>query len=255
MGEGEFLFLVDGAASRPKARPSDRDDAADDKAAPQTRSVDRKPQPAAPAPPPATERPRVAVLYFDYNGKNDELAALQKGIAQMLVTSLQQTGVVEVIERERLEAVLGELKLQKGKAIDPATAVRVGKLLGVRYLVLGGYVDLLGRLRIDTRVVEVQTGRIAGTAASQGKIEEFFALHEELAGKLVAALGAMPTSEPPARTASGKSPPKGIWVDYARALEAYDRGDRKAAWTLTDDILRNYPDFSPAVRLKRLLTP
>lgn len=248
MGEGEFLFLVDGAAPRPK--PTNGADTA-----PQTRSVQSQPVQPPPVPAAAKDKPRVAVLYFDYSGKNDELAGLQKGIAQMLVTSLQQTGVVEVIERERLEAVLGELKLQKGKAIDPATAVRVGKLLGVRYLVLGGYVDLLGRLRIDTRVVEVQTGRIAGTAAAQGKLEEFFALHEELAGKLVAALGTLPATDPPARTASGKSPPKGIWVDYAKALEAYDRGDRKTAWTLTDDILRNYPDFSPAVRLKRLLTP
>lgn len=249
MGEGEFLFVVDGAAPRPA---KDRPAADKPPAEPQTRAAERAPgaeaKPGAPAP--AAKKPRIAVLYFDYGGKNDELMGLQKGIAQMLVTSLQETRSFDVLEREALHAALGELKLQKTKAIDPATAAKVGKLLGVRYLVLGGYVDLLGQLRIDTRVVEVETGKIVGTAAVNGRMDDFFALFDTLAHKLAVGMGSLP-AEPPK---PGKSPPKDAWFDLGRALDAWDRGDVPAATALTDELLRRYPDFLPAVRLKRRIT-
>lgn len=253
MGEGEFLFVVEGAVPRPAKDKPSADAAAPAPAAPapQTRAADRGPgaeaRPDAAAP--AAKKPRIAVLYFDYGGKNDELVGLQKGIAQMLVTSLQETRAFDVLEREALQAVLAELKLQKTKAIDPATAVKVGKLLGVRYLVLGGYVDLLGQLRIDTRVVEVETGKIVGTAAVNGRIDDFFALFDALAHKLAVGMGSLPAESPK----PGKSPPKDAWFDLGRALDAWDRGDVPAATAVTDDLLRRYPDFLPAVRLKRRL--
>lgn len=244
MGEGEFLFVVEGAVGRPKDPPAGGTGATQ-----QTRSVEPKPDSKPAAPAPAAKKARVAVLYFDYGGKNDELMGLQKGIAQMLVTSLQETKVVDVVEREALQALLAELKLQKTKSVDPATAVKMGKLLGVQYLVLGGYVDLLGQLRIDTRVVDVQTGQIVGTAAVNGRIDDFFALFETLAHKLAIGMGGLPAERPK----PGKGPDKAAWFDLGKALDAWDRGDRAAAETLADDLLRRFPEFTPALHLKRRL--
>ncbi|HEY0097105.1 MAG TPA: hypothetical protein VGB96_22445, partial [Archangium sp.] len=36
----------------------------------------------------AAEKPTVAVLYFDYAGKTEEMTPLRKGLAQMLITDL-----------------------------------------------------------------------------------------------------------------------------------------------------------------------
>ncbi len=43
-----------------------------------------------------------------------------------------------VIERDKLNLVLKEQNLGSSGAVDPATAARVGKILGVKYIVLGG---------------------------------------------------------------------------------------------------------------------
>jgi len=43
-----------------------------------------------------------------------------------------------VIERDKLNLVLKEQGLAQTGAVDPATAAKVGKLLGVKYIVLGG---------------------------------------------------------------------------------------------------------------------
>src|SRR5215470_4446689 len=99
----------------------------------------------------AAEAPSVAILYFDYDGKDADLALLRKGLAQMLISDLAGNTSVRIVERERLQEVLAELKLQSSAKIDPATAVKVGKLIGARYLVLGAYFDVMKTFRADAR--------------------------------------------------------------------------------------------------------
>ncbi|MCA9553768.1 MAG: hypothetical protein KC933_27250, partial [Myxococcales bacterium] len=123
------------------------------------------------APPPAP--PTVAVMYFDYQGKDEEMALLRKGLAQMLISDLPAGDAYTLVERDRLQDVLDELELSKSVKVDPATAQKVGKLLGARYLVLGGYFDLMGTLRVDARVVRVETGEVVRSVGAHGKPDDF----------------------------------------------------------------------------------
>src|SRR5438105_13389341 len=43
-----------------------------------------------------------------------------------------------VVERDKLSLVLKEQGLAQTGAVDPATAAKVGKILGVKYIILGG---------------------------------------------------------------------------------------------------------------------
>jgi curli biogenesis system outer membrane secretion channel CsgG len=47
-------------------------------------------------------------------------------------------GKFSVVERDKLNLVLKEQGLATAGAVDPATAAKVGKILGVKYVVLGG---------------------------------------------------------------------------------------------------------------------
>jgi len=71
---------------------------------------------------------RVAVLPF--NGPRGDLAA------DMLTQSLLAHGA-EVIERQRLDAVLKEQSLSASTSFDSATAKQLGKLLGVDAIFVG----------------------------------------------------------------------------------------------------------------------
>src|SRR5207245_76973 len=74
--------------------------------------------------------PIVAVLYFDNNTGDPAMDALQKGLADMMITDLAAVDGVTVVERSRLQAVVGELALQRGKYFDQQTAVKLGKGVG-----------------------------------------------------------------------------------------------------------------------------
>ncbi len=147
----------------------------------------------------------VAVLYFDNQG-NADLEPLKVGLAQMLITDLQQAGDIPVVERARIQAVLDELELGHNGMADPTTAARIGKLLGAEWLVLGSYFDLMGTLRVDTRVVRVETGEIVHTAGQAKPRERFQAIEDALATELIAGLRALheqPNSVQPEQTRSG----------------------------------------------------
>jgi TolB-like protein len=192
--------------------------------------------------------PTVAILYFDYTGKTVELEVLRKGLAQMLISDLSGGNAIRVVERERLEDLLTEQKLQGSAKIDPQSAVKLGKLLGARYLVLGGYFDLQGVLRVDERIVEVETGRVLKSFGTNGKPGDFLSVEQKLASDLgdwfTANLPA--PSDAPAR----KQPPRPpaalktrTAVKYAEALSLLDSGDKDKAKQALGKVLKDQPDF------------
>jgi hypothetical protein len=58
-------------------------------------------------------------------------------MAEMLATALVETGKFKILERQQIHDVLGEQDLGASGRVDPATASKIGKILGARYLVYG----------------------------------------------------------------------------------------------------------------------
>jgi TolB-like protein len=65
-----------------------------------------------------------------------------------------------VVERERLALALQELKLGSSVLVDEATRLRIGKIVGAKYLVFGAVIVFDGTMRLDLRLVETETGAI-----------------------------------------------------------------------------------------------
>jgi curli biogenesis system outer membrane secretion channel CsgG len=84
----------------------------------------------------------VAVLNFEYgtlehwwSGNQD----IGQGISDLLVDELVNDGSFRMIERKRLDAILAEQNFSQSERADPSakTLAQVGKVLGVKYLVVG----------------------------------------------------------------------------------------------------------------------
>jgi len=194
-------------------------------------------------------RPTVAVLYFDYSGKDADMAVLKKGLAQMLISDLSALDGVRLVERDRLEEILAELKLAQSGKIDASTAAKVGKLLGARYMVLGGYFDLMDTLRADARVVEVETGKVLQSTGAQGKPQDFLSVEQKLSEAIGKILQAKATAAvvPETTKAAPPRPPTALKVKtalrYSKALDAKDRGDKATAKKELAEVVKEQPDF------------
>lgn len=101
---------------------------------------------AAPAAAPAPTGPkkRVAVMNFDYGtvmtsvqavfGSNQDVG---KGISDLLVTKLVNDGQYAVIERSALDKILAEQNFSNSDRADPASAAKIGKILGLDAMIIG----------------------------------------------------------------------------------------------------------------------
>lgn len=90
----------------------------------------------------AADKPRVAVLEFKNKADNQWWYHGGAEAAQdVFVTELFKSGKFRVVEREQLEALMQEKNLTLSGDVDPATAVRVGKILGVNYLLTGSVTE------------------------------------------------------------------------------------------------------------------
>ena len=171
----------------------------------------------------------VAVLYFDNNTGKAEYDPLGKGIAAMMISDLSAVQEIQLVERERLQDLVKELEAQHTRFFDSTTAVKVGRMTGAEYIVVGSFAALQPKMRIDTRVVRVGTGEIVKTAQVTGDEDKFFELEQQLARNLIAGLGLALSPEDQARLAAKQEANRidavATMVTFSKALTLYDRAE------------------------------
>jgi curli biogenesis system outer membrane secretion channel CsgG len=89
-----------------------------------------------------TQKIRIAVLDFDYGSVSNPswlsfLPGGARGVSDILVNRLVQSGSYTVIERSQLEAILQEQDLGASGRVDASTAAEIGRILGVQAVIIG----------------------------------------------------------------------------------------------------------------------
>lgn len=103
-------------------------------------------------------------------------------MSDMLITDLVQSGRFSVVERDRLDAVLAEQKLQTDGLTDVSqTALRIGKLINAELVVFGlvtavteqkvdrfSYDEMRSEVSVDVRVVDATSGKVVISETAKG---------------------------------------------------------------------------------------
>jgi TolB-like protein len=199
---------------------------------------------------------RLAIIYFDNSGGDPSMDKLKKGLADMLITDLSNVRMLDIVERDKLEAILKEQKLSNSKEFDPGTAAKVGKLLGAQMILTGGYFEMLGSLRIDARFIDVETGKILKADGVDGQTSSFFKIQKQLSWKIINNMDAKLTDEEK-QYLETKEKSKAIsfddMVEYSKALDLYDNDKKADARKIVERLLSKYPDFEAGQNLIKKL--
>jgi TolB-like protein len=204
------------------------------------------------APPPQAEvapgTVTLAVLDFENHTKDPALEGFRQGLRDMLVTDLARVSKVKVVERSRLNAILAEHKLAQGGFIDPRTAVRLGKGLAAKSLLTGSYVISGDEVRVDVRLISVESGEIELADKVTGTKAKFFRLQQALAEKVLAGLKLQPTAQE--RQVLGQPQTKDFEAFrlYSEAMLAQRQGRRKEAEASLRQAVARDPQFGLARR-------
>lgn len=96
---------------------------------------------------------------------NPALTEIQAYFTAKIIETFAETGGYSVIERQNLLLVLEELNLGSTALSSDSSRLAVGQIIGAQLMVFGAYQLLGEQLRLDLRLVEVESGVIIKTAA------------------------------------------------------------------------------------------
>jgi len=109
--------------------------------------------------------PKRRIAVVDLSDINGQILPAGSVIAELLINELFKTGRYVIVERKLLSNVLEQHKLNMTGLVDEFTARKVGKLLGVDYIVTGTVIDLGTALNVNARTISIETGSIEATGS------------------------------------------------------------------------------------------
>ena len=128
---------------------------------------------------------RVAILPFgNISGVPDD-DWIGAGIAEALSVEFQDRSAFDVIGRGRVSETMRIVGVLDTRPAESGMLLEVGRRVGARWVVSGGYQRLGDQLRITGRLVDVTTGAVVRAAKVDGAIDDLFELQDRLATGLV----------------------------------------------------------------------
>jgi outer membrane protein assembly factor BamB/TolB-like protein len=128
---------------------------------------------------------RIAVMPFENITQEKALDWVGGGIAELLTTDLGKFSDFTLVERSRLNDALKEIKLGQSASVNPATAQKMGKILGADSIIVGSFQKFQDEMRIVARVIETETAEVRSTARVDGAYKNLLSLQNDISVKLV----------------------------------------------------------------------
>lgn len=189
----------------------------------------------------------IAIMDFRNSSvdQRERFASLSKGFPSMIINYLNGSTDLKVIERERIQWLLDELKLQqKADVVDQSTAVRTGKLLGATTVLFGNYIVHEDQMRLSARLVKVETGEILLSEKVTGEPDEFFELVQDLSSSVTRSINV--TMEETDVQESGGTSLLDAQLAYSNGLGELENGNYRKAREHFQQALKHDPNYSLA---------
>ena len=162
------------------------------------------------------------------------------GIAETVTADLERLGSVTIVGREAFLDGGRQPRADLASG-DEAVARELGHMLGVSWIVAGGFQRVGDLLRITARIVEVDTGAVSETAKVDGTLDELFALQDRIVMELAQGFELFASEAPPRMAAAeplgegvsrgsfqplteGESPSREVMADRAAPSPAVSAG-------------------------------
>lgn len=112
-----------------------------------------------------TENQKHTIAVVEFSDLKGSVSNFGRFVSEELITRLYQTRKFKVIERQQLNKIIAEQKLSLSGVVDPSTAQKLGRVLGVDSIVFGSISDLVRNLKINARLISAETGEVFAAAA------------------------------------------------------------------------------------------
>jgi len=124
----------------------------------------------------------MALLPFRERG--DEVRDFGSKVTDLLFANLVVNADLYLVEREDLDKILEEMKLNLTGIVSPDQAVQVGQLTGAKVLVTGSVIQVDKSIYLVAKLIGTETSRVLGASVKGDVADDLAPLVEELAGEI-----------------------------------------------------------------------
>ncbi|AEH85258.1 winged helix-turn-helix domain-containing tetratricopeptide repeat protein [Mesorhizobium opportunistum] len=185
---------------------------------------------------PLPDKPSIAVLPFVNLSNDPGQEAFADGLTEDLITDLSRASGLFVIARNSTFAY-------KGKAMDVR---EIARELGVRYLLEGSARRAADRVRINAQLVDAMSGEHLWAERFDRRMDDIFAVQDEVIAKIVEALLGRLRAPPP-RNRPSSLEAYDLCVRARKLIDDTPQTAREAHLMLTRAIALD-PDYAEAYR-------
>ncbi len=186
------------------------------------------------------DKPSIAVLPFQNMSGDPEQEYFADGMVEEIITALSRIRWLFVIARNSSFTY-------KGQAVD---VKRVGRELGVRYVLEGSVRKGGGRVRITAQLIEAETGAHLWADRFDGSLEDVFELQDQVATSVAGVIEPALQAAETARSARRPTSDLTAYDLYLRALPILFRGGKEdilEAARLLDQAISRDPRYGAAL--------
>ncbi len=132
-----------------------------------------------------TDKPSLAVMYFENNTGDENLNHYRKAISNLLITDLSQSKHLRVLSGSKLYNILKELNLEEEKSYSSNDLEKVAARGGVKHILLGSYTKAGDKFRINLNLQDASTAELVASERVEGIGEEsIFSMVDDLTHKI-----------------------------------------------------------------------
>ena len=190
----------------------------------------------------------LAILDFSNNSllEKEKYSSLSAGIAEIMITELSNIQSIKLVERKQINELIQEMALSQSGLIAEDKGIQVGKLLGVKYLVMGSYMVSFGeKMRVDMRIVEVETGLTVKAEQVTDKVSNLFNIIKLLNEKITKDLDIKLTQDEKQQLKRAQAS-KDVIETFSKGLELEKMGKIEEAKKMYLKALKKDANFDPA---------
>jgi serine/threonine protein kinase/predicted Zn-dependent protease len=134
-----------------------------------------------------SDKPSLAIVYFENNSGDESLDHWRKALCELLIADLTQSKYIRVLSSDKLLDILSDLNQIEAKSFSSKVLKEVAARGGSTHILRGGFIKAGEQFRIDAILQEAATMESIGSDRIEGRGEEsFLTMVDELTRKVKA---------------------------------------------------------------------
>ena len=181
---------------------------------------------------------QINILVHPFENTGDkEYSWISAGMTDTVITDLTSIRDISVVTNQDRKKVLEELRLAQSGLVEEDKMIKIGKLTGAQVIFTGSYLVSGNRIRVNARLVNVETGKVENSTKIDGTLNGIFELQDKVVFTLmsetekitIADIKPVKLTEQDRKKIEEKPKPKLTAYEwYAKGLEVQDTNPKEA---------------------------